>query len=526
MELETSSLIEQEASIFNAIPIGIAIVVDGVLATVNKAMEEIFENISDIGHIKAGGLWMKYYSSIPWSSRIHFKQTEAKYYSASQELVFDNGEINRTFNVSSFAIDGTENGAIWIFQDNTFEKEKNIKIAQMHDIAEMESQRKSVFMANLSHDLRTPIHGILGILNSIQKNQYPHELQKKLQLLNHSAEYIQAVVDDGLDLSANDLGLGKDQLNIISIDSLIGKIKVLEEDKVVSKGLNFVIKKIAPPDVFIKIKVTKLLRVVCNLIDNAYKFTNSGSITVVLCLYNLNANSDLEIRIIDTGTGLRRGTDESDMQDDSDIQNVPSGYGLGMAIVNDLLKKLNGSMELVRSNSGGTEFMLHFPVAIHNPSATPRLSSAVIHDDPDNISMPSGLRILVAEDNRISRFVIEDQLNDIYSDCGVEISIVTNGREAFEKWQSWRPSIILMDIQMPVLDGEQAARKIRAAQQLEGNDTQAVILVATTAHTFIEEQQRLLYGDFDLMLTKPMTPDQLRSVLQHSVKKLKDLGLH
>lgn len=367
--------------------------------------------------------------------------------------------------------------------------------------AKQSEQAKSAFLAAMSHELRTPLNGVIGASQLLADGDLP---SKKMELVNvviQSSETLLELVNNVLDLTRLDSNVVELESLSVDLRELTTKAVALLSFQSNQKGVNFslVVEDDIPSYVFGD--PTRLRQIILNLVGNAVKFTASGEISVILD----TALDRIRLRISDTGIGISKQAQtslfEPYVQADIAIMRKFGGSGLGLTIVKKLVSSMQGKIVVSSVPGRGSTFTVFLPLKV--APAPPKKTSS-----RSDMTLPQ-LSIVVADDNAVNRMVLSKMLE---SD-GHDVVTMSNGKEVVEYLASHDVSVILMDLQMPVLDGVSALRKIRAMP----GPRKKTPVVAVTANVVLETQKEMMAIGMNGYLKKPFSRSELREVLGKAI---------
>lgn len=373
------------------------------------------------------------------------------------------------------------------------------ELRKSKEAAEHATQAKSEFLSMMSHEIRTPLNAIVGLTYLMQQEEMSETMSENLKILQFSTDNLHVLINDILDFSK--IEAGKVELERIAFDfkQLISNIKKANQVKAEEKGNKI---RLMIDDDVPEIVIGDSLRIgqiISNLVSNAVKFTRNGSITVELsCISKIDNQVTMAVSVADTGIGI--ALDKQAMifdkftQENSATTRQFGGTGLGLVITKKLLE-LHGSEIQLESESGkGAKFF--FTISLEIGSELKNKTSENTNDLNENTL--KGVKVLLVEDYPINIKVATKFLER----WQIQIDVAENGLIATEKFEKGRYDVILMDIQMPVMDGYTAAEKIRAM------DADIPIIALTASATFTNQDRAFIVGMNDYV-TKPFNPKEL-----------------
>lgn len=384
------------------------------------------------------------------------------------------------------------------------------KLRLAHRQAQTASQAKSDFLAMMSHELRTPMNGVLGMLQLLEETPQSEEQTEYTRAALESTGHLLDVINDILDFSRIEAGR-------MDLDPVFFELRPLLENCVAtfrymaeSKGLYL---QLDNADVLtgkmVRSDPTRLRQVLNNLISNAVKFTQEGGVTLVVSAASVRDDwLDLNLAVRDTGIGIPQHR-QSDLfkafsQIDSSTSRRFGGTGLGLAIARRLSEMLGGTLNVSSDEGGGSTFTLSLRLLYRHQDSAP---------DPVALAPEEALGgqlfglVLLVEDNEVNRLVARRILEHM----GVTVVTATDGREALEKVRQRDFDCILMDVQMPVMDGLEATRILRQWERENGRAP--IPVIALTANAMDEERERCIAVGMNSHLAKPFRRQQLTRVL-------------
>jgi len=377
------------------------------------------------------------------------------------------------------------------------EREEDLKRAmrdleQARDAANAANVLKTQFLANMSHEIRTPLNGVLAMAEVMAMGELAAVQRDRLQIIRQSGGLLLAVLNDVLDLSKIEAG----KLTLINepfeLEATVRPVIESFTTMARGKGLDFQVELAPAACGWWEGDADRLHQIIGNLLSNAVKFTPQGSVAATV---DIDPASDrLRILVRDTGVGIAAEKlpvlFEKFTQADNSATRRFGGTGLGLAICRELTQMMGGTIEVQSREGCGSTFIVELPLA--------RCEAAGAETSDAARPEQEGLRLLAAEDNATNQQVLAAVMESL----GIDIDIVPDGKQAVEAWRACPYDLILMDIQMPVMDGIAAAREIRAAERADGRSRTPII--ALTANALTHQIEEYLGAGMDGHVAKPI----------------------
>lgn len=382
--------------------------------------------------------------------------------------------------------------------------------------AQSANAAKTAFLNNMSHDIRTPINGILGMLNIIQKSEDdPQKVNDCLNKIDSSSKLLLSLVNDVLDMSKLESGSVILNNESVDLDRVCNEITADVLFQAEAAGLNVVGEHDDYSGVYIRSSSLHLKKVLMNLFTNCIKYNKpGGSIhTSMKTIERTDERITCKFCIEDTGIGMSEEFIENELfkpfaQADNSPRSSYMGTGLGMPIVKEIVEKMGGTITVESKLGEGSRFTVVLPFEIDR--------NAVPEKETENVTADiSGKCLLVAEDNDLNLEIAEFVLTE----NGAKVVSAVNGEEAFKKFEASETGefdAILMDVMMPVMDGLSATRAIRV---LERPDAKTIPIIAMTANAFREDEEKCLEAGMNAHLAKPLDMEKVVSVISQLLRK-------
>jgi signal transduction histidine kinase/DNA-binding NarL/FixJ family response regulator len=400
-----------------------------------------------------------------------------------------------------------------IFKQTTYNKlrtlqtRQDLELAQKEkEVAEKTAQLKQQFMANMSHEIRTPMNAIVGMTRLLVDKEPRPDQMRYLKAIQQSADNLLVIINDILDLSKIEAGKIIIEETNFSLQEVIFSMRDMLMLKAEEKNIEF---RTSIEDRIPRRLIgdpTRINQVLINLAGNAIKFTERGYVEVKATIQKTEDKKHwIKLDIIDTGIGISADyidkIFESFTQAGTDVARKFGGTGLGLTISRQLVSLMNGEISVSSVLGQGTTFSVVLPLDE---------SDIQVDDEDSNVlddatkELLNKVQLLLVEDNEFNRMVAEDTLKELLP--GITIDIAVNGQEAVDRVQQRQYDIVLMDIQMPVMDGLTATKTIRKTLAAPSKD---VKIIAMTANVLQEDVQQYLAEGMNAYVSKPFKPDEL-----------------
>lgn len=372
--------------------------------------------------------------------------------------------------------------------------------------AEKATLSKSLFLAGMSHEIRNHLNGIIGIADVLGDTKLNKEQKEFVDVIKNSGDTLSSIINDILDLSKIEAGQVTLEIQELNLNQIIREVISLHELKAAKKGLSLKTEIESGIPEFLEGDPVRLSQILTNLVSNALKFTDEGNITIRINKLNEAENYvDLKFTVSDTGIGISEESQEKLFkpfsQTHTAIERNLQGSGLGLVICKHLVRLMKGKIGVDSGPGKGSDFWFTARFRIL-PSAPEKINGNHSKEAGNN-------RILIVEDNVLNQHLT----TSILGKEGYEADIAINGKEGVALFMKKFYSVILMDIQMPVMDGLEATSIIR---QFEAkNYGKKSTIIAITAHAKEGDQQKLMDAGLDFYLRKPFKPDALLNIIRN-----------
>ncbi len=468
----------------------------------NKVIHDNFDT-SDIENKKCHEVFQNLDTPCPFCTNASLKPGAPPYvWHHRNELVGLDYKV-----VDSLATwEGKENARFSIALDIT----ESLRLQREHVLDCEANVARGRFVANMSHELRTPLNGIIGLTHLASKANKDPVVDDYLRKIQFSSNNLLSVINETLDLSdmaAQNIIL---ENNPFSIEDVLRGAEALLQTEVDRKGigLHVICEKGIP--YMLMGDAQRLAQVVLNLTSNAVKFTSEGSVTlkVQLCA-PLDGKEEhahkvwLRLDVADTGIGISKEQSQKLFQEYSQVDSSTSrnfgGTGLGLVISKKFVELMGGEISVHGEPHKGTTFSCIFPLALCHAHTDSTQSEDEVEENSVKFDI-SGAKVLLVEDNTINALIA----CEVLMSYGCVVKNVENGREAIQALENEAFDIVLMDIQMPIMDGLQATKFIRSIRRFDH-----IPIVAMTAHAMVQDYEKSLEAGMQAHVTKPFSPEEL-----------------
>ncbi|MTJ91510.1 MAG: response regulator [Desulfovibrio sp.] len=506
-------------TIFDCASSGIALIADRKFVRANRRLHEMLGwpygeligksveiwYINKDAYIDAGKVP---YDRI-WDGEIHRRE---------EELVRRDGSLVWA-RMTGTAVDASDRpkGIVSVIEDITNERRVMSQMSQARAQAEAANAAKSSFLANMSHEIRTPLNAIIGLAHLLRKRSQDNDTAEKLERVQASGRHLLRLINDVLDFSKIEAGKLLIVHEPMDVRVIADNVLSILAEGASAKGLQLRIES-DPLPCALSGDSMRITQALLNLVGNAIKFTPSGSVTIrTLMEEETEKQIRLRFEVIDTGIGIEPEKLPNLFapfeQGDASMSKRCGGTGLGLSITQKLAEMMGGQAGATSAVGQGSTFWFTalFDKAEGDSPVRPRLQ--IKNAFQEIAANFAGRRILLVEDNEINMMVATETL----ADARLEVEVARDGLEALAVMQAARPSefsMILMDMQMPNMDGLEATREIRKMPV-----AQTLPIIAMTANAFNEDRERCFEAGMDDFIAKPVEPDQMFTTILYWLRR-------
>lgn len=399
-------------------------------------------------------------------------------------------------------------GIVMAYRDISERKAVTDSMLRAKEAADAANRAKSTFLANMSHELRTPLNAILGFADIVLRKTDSDDSRKgDLTIIRKSGEHLLSIINDILDLSKIEAGKTLVISEDFDLGSFVSELVAMLRVRAEAKGIALRLDQSSSFPRFVKSDSGKLRQILINLVGNAIKFSDSGEVSIKLTTVALNHGTnriELSFEVTDSGRGISpEDLDKIFNPFEQSIGNkMTEGTGLGLAIAREYVHLLGGAISVTSTIGKGSTF--RFTIVGDSVAQESIKDIADKNRTVASIENAKSCRILIVEDNRENRLL----MHQLLAPFGFQLREAENGREGIKAAQDWQPDLILMDRRMPVMDGLEATRAIRTLS-LDPNP----VIVAVTAHAYLDEQQEMLDAGCNYFLRKPFVSHDLYTTI-------------
>lgn len=409
---------------------------------------------------------------------------------------------------------GKKEKIISITSDITMEIKRRDELEKALEASNRANRAKSEFLANMSHEIRTPLNGVIAIAGLLSKTNLDHKQKEMVELVENSGETLKCLLNDILDLARVESGKLEIEETNFNLRDALHSVSSLFAFKAEEKGLGFNCNISEDLNNEFLGDPTRIKQIISNFLSNATKFTKSGhvSISAKLAAKSMGRSTCI-IEVEDTGMGISKADIASLFerfeQIDGSITREHGGSGLGLSISKALAKLMKGDIKVTSKIGKGSKFALK--IRLKDGEAKSQTTNLII-DENDKFDNPQSLKILAADDNPTNRRILELVLSPL----GIDLTLCENGEEAISSFNSKEFDLILMDLQMPVLDGLSAITKIREIENK--NQKPRIPIIAISANAMAHQIEEAINAGADKHIAKPYSPEGLISGVEEALE--------
>ncbi len=422
-----------------------------------------------------------------------------------------------------FKNDGTPYRMVGAHTDITHLKREQEKLEYEKDKAEESNKAKGEFLAHMSHEIRTPLTAISGIAEIFSKNlsDFNEKHQKLVSTLSASSSSLKDIVNDVLDFSKIESGDIEIENKMFLLGDLFAEVSSMMSVKAVQENINFILDDTKTKNVQFYGDKTRLRQILVNLIGNSLKFTEAGGLVKIISeLEYTNNQQNLCISVSDTGIGIK--PEDFDLifdrfkQADASVSRKYGGTGLGLPISKNLTKLMGGDITLSSQYGDGSTFSIILPMKVEHDEIYANKNNSNTQDLEYEIPNIKGQKKLLLVEDYSGNI---DILSYILEEINIAFDVAKNGEEALELWRDNDYDLILMDVQMPIMDGFTATRKIRDLEDKE--NLPRTPIVGMTAHALVGDKDKCIEAGMDSYLPKPIDEKNLIYEIFSQINKKK-----
>ena len=491
-------------------PVGISIVdADNKITAWNKASEDITEWKEEevLGKSIFDALKGNAANTDRINSQVH---EQAKNFSSELEYITKYGKkVDVQISVVPiFDGEGKQAGSMGVSVNISDIRERERRLMEVNRVLKEASAAKSDFLANMSHEIRTPLNGVIAMSELVSMTSLTEDQKRMMNTVQSSANSLMTILSDILDFSK--VEAGKLEVEQVSFDLKELVQQALRSIEPIAKTKNLLLNVSLPPYMgkIYKGDPGRIRQVLLNLVSNAVKFTERGEISCALSLTPaVNGKTSLRLEVLDSGIGMSRSQldklFQAFSQADASTTRRFGGTGLGLSISQGLVDLMKGEIGVESVEGQGSKFWFTLPLEVADVTEGKTKASGEVAAP---LPRMEGIHVLVAEDNSVNQMIAKAMLAKL----GITCEIVANGKLALEALQSKKYDLVLMDCQMPEMDGYEATRSIRLSA---GSGFESIPIVALTAHAMAGDREKCLAAGMDDYLSKPLHIQNLAKTL-------------
>lgn len=389
-------------------------------------------------------------------------------------------------------------GTMGIHLDITERKKMELDLQKAERQATDSSKAKELFLANMSHEIRTPLNAVIGLSQLLDKTDLNQQQSEYVDTIKESAGNLLSLVNNILDFSKIESGQFELNFEAVNVHELLNNVHQTLSYFAFSKDLDFSFESNLDPKAHYKTDKLRLTQVFLNLLNNAIKFTPSGSVVLSAQIVSTNSlEHNIRFEVSDTGVGIAKNEQQqifNDFKQASIQDELNAGTGLGLSICKKIVALLGGDLVIESELGKGSKFFFEVPLEIVEADTSQ-------HRIEPRVENWANFKVLLAEDNRVNQFVA----SGLIESWGATLDICENGLEVLERIKESNYDIILMDIQMPQMDGTECTRHIRQVLKLD------IPIIALTANAVKGDKERFLEAGMNEYVSKPFSEFELKS---------------
>ncbi len=434
------------------------------------------------------------------------------------EAVLDNSGERKWFDISCTPLKDSDDKITTVlctYRDITNAKQTEEELRKAKDEAERANKAKDKFLANVSHEIRTPMNSIIGFTEQILKTNLTSKQKNYLMRLDSSAHYLLRIINDILDFSRMELG----ELDISNIGfplkNVLENVESIFYDQAEQKCIKLRIKIINDVPVFLIGDEDRLKQILNNLVGNAIRYTKRGQVNIeVSCLEKRKDSANILFSVRDTGCGIPEKDKEKIFlpYEQLNVSSISTarGIGLGLTIAQQLVTLMGGKIDVTSEIGKGSTFYFVIPFKFKSEKRKTDIYNKDITKKDLNFACLNDLYILLAEDDDSSRYL----LKDILEQAGIRVDEVKNGKEAIKAIKSTPYDIVLLDMQMPEVEGYEVCEEIRKDPRVDD-----LTIIAVTAHAIVGDRKKCIDSGANDYISKPINSEQLLLTIKKWVQQ-------